>query len=48
MVPFLHIVFRSHAMQRLAALYLIVTITSAGFLTGSVYEIDGGSHLLTQ
>jgi NAD(P)-dependent dehydrogenase (short-subunit alcohol dehydrogenase family) len=27
---------------------LIATITSAGFLTGSVYEIDGGSHLITQ
>ena len=27
---------------------LVATITSAGFLTGSVYEIDGGSHLVTQ
>ena len=27
---------------------LIATITRAGFLTGSVYEIDGGSHLITQ
>ena len=27
---------------------LIASITSAGFLTGSVYEIDGGSHLITQ
>jgi NAD(P)-dependent dehydrogenase (short-subunit alcohol dehydrogenase family) len=27
---------------------LIATIASAGFLTGSVYEIDGGSHLITQ
>lgn len=27
---------------------LIATITSAGFLTGSVYELDGGSHLITQ
>ncbi len=27
---------------------LIATIAGAGFLTGSVYEIDGGSHLVTQ
>lgn len=27
---------------------LIATITRAGFLTGSVYELDGGSHLITQ
>jgi len=27
---------------------LIASIASAGFLTGSVYEIDGGSHLITQ
>jgi NAD(P)-dependent dehydrogenase (short-subunit alcohol dehydrogenase family) len=27
---------------------LIATITNAGFLTGSIYEIDGGSHLITQ
>lgn len=27
---------------------LIATIAHAGFLTGSVYEIDGGSHLITQ
>ncbi len=27
---------------------LIATISSAGFITGSVYEIDGGSHLVTQ
>jgi NAD(P)-dependent dehydrogenase (short-subunit alcohol dehydrogenase family) len=27
---------------------LIATIAGAGFATGSVYEIDGGSHLITQ
>lgn len=27
---------------------LIATIAQTGFLTGSVYEIDGGSHLVTQ
>ncbi|HYP77891.1 MAG TPA: SDR family oxidoreductase [Polyangiaceae bacterium] len=27
---------------------LIASIVSAGFLTGSVYEIDGGSHLVSQ
>jgi NAD(P)-dependent dehydrogenase (short-subunit alcohol dehydrogenase family) len=27
---------------------LIATITRTGFLTGSVYELDGGSHLVTQ
>lgn len=27
---------------------LIATVVDAGFVTGSVYEIDGGSHLVTQ
>lgn len=27
---------------------LIAFITRAGFVTGSIYEIDGGSHLVTQ
>lgn len=27
---------------------LIATITRGGFITGSIFEIDGGSHLITQ